>query len=171
MTDDAQAQALAAGERVAERYRAIHERAMRGLPVCNPLLEVAASGFRWHAGHAVGVVTTPWFMNIVALPHGPDGPVANGRPGDVVSLPVPGGLAEWTVTELDGLGRFGVCALFSPMDEFDAETAAAAAEAAMTALFDPALLLPPPAPRNLDRRALLRGRLSSEKADAEAAAP
>jgi [NiFe] hydrogenase assembly HybE family chaperone len=156
------------GDLVADWYRAVHERSMRGLPICNAALDVEATGFRAHEGHAVGVVTTPWFMNIVVVPLRPEGPILLGMPGRPVALPVPAGLVDMTVADLDGFGHVGVCALFSPMDEFTPETAAAAARAALEALFDPALLDPVPAsPRQMDRRALLRGRLGK----AEGASP
>ena len=49
---------------------------MAGLPICNAALDVAAEGFRVHAGRAVGVVVTPWFMNFVAA----DFPAPRPRP-------------------------------------------------------------------------------------------
>ena len=54
------------GRRIAARYRAIAEGPMAGLPVCNPALRVADVGFRAHHGRAVGIVVSPWFMNVVA---------------------------------------------------------------------------------------------------------
>ena len=61
------------GRRIAARYRAIADGPMAGLPVCNPALGVADVGFRALDGEAVGIVVTPWFMNVVAA-HLPDEP-------------------------------------------------------------------------------------------------
>jgi hypothetical protein len=59
------------------------------------------------------------------------------------------------------------CSLFSPMFEFpDMSATREAAREAMKALFDPLLLDEKPArePAALDRRALLRGRLTTGEA-------
>jgi [NiFe] hydrogenase assembly HybE family chaperone len=152
--------AAAIGERLASIYRAIAEGAMRGMPICNPDLEVQAVGFRDHAGHAIGVVVTPWFMNIVLaeVAGGPALPPA--RFGDSRAVSLPAGRIEVTVGELDGFGRLDAASLFSPMFGFaDPAATYQTAAAAMAALFKPdGYDVPPPA---RDRRALLFGRGSS----------
>ncbi|MFO1147549.1 MAG: [NiFe]-hydrogenase assembly chaperone HybE [Alsobacter sp.] len=159
-TADTVAPAEAAALRVAAAFRTIEDRSMRGLPLCNSTLAVETVGFREHEGHAVGVLVTPWLMSLVAVPLAPDGPLAGARAGDVVALAVPSGALDLVANVVEGCGPLGTASLFSPMDEFDPETARLAAGAAIAVLFDPELLTPPaPAPKALDRRALLRGRL------------
>ena len=41
---------------------------MKGMPIYNPTLAVEAVGFREHEGRQVGVMVTPWFMNLTVLP-------------------------------------------------------------------------------------------------------
>ena len=143
--------ATRAGEALAAAYAVVHDRAMRGLPICNPALAVEAVGFRPHGGSALGVVVTPWFMNLVltALPgHEP----ADLPAGAIRSLTFPAGTVTFTVSEVAGVGRVDSASLFSPMFSFDnqataRETAAATLEA----------LLAPPEPRALDRRGMLFG--------------
>lgn len=164
---DHDAQARAAGAALALRYRAIHEGAMRGLPICNPLIAVEAAGFRAHDGIAVGIVIAPWFMNLVAAAIPEGAPLPAAAPGEKRRLALPAGEIEVTVGELEGFGRVDACSLFSPMAGFDQESARAAAEAALKALFEP----PEPEAAEqpaLDRRAFLRGRFARPVAEARA---
>jgi [NiFe] hydrogenase assembly HybE family chaperone len=150
----------AVGERLAARYRDIEAKAMRDAPICNGALAVEAIGFREFAGHVIGVVATPWFLNLVAAPS-----VADEAPklrGCLLRLSFPAGAVDFTVTEVDGFGRLGVAALISPMFDFpDQDAAHAAAVAALTALFDSKLhsaTFEARAKPALDRRAFLTGR-------------
>jgi [NiFe] hydrogenase assembly HybE family chaperone len=137
------------GERLEALYRAVAEGPMAGLPICNPRLAVAAVGFREWGGEAVGVVVTPWFVNVVAASLDEATPAPLGTTRKRV---LPAGAIEMIVGELPGFGRLDAASLFSPCHDFaDMEAALAAAEAALQALFTP------PAPRAVDRRAFLRG--------------
>ena len=156
--------AVAAGRRIAARYRAIAEGPMAGLPVCNPALGVADVAFRAHRGQAVGIVVTPWFMNVVAAPL-PDGePLPAAKPGETLTLALPGGDLALIAGDLPEFGRLDACSLFSPMQDFAGMDAAlGAAGAAMAELFAPAAEVPA-AEGAYDRRAFLRGRLGSSAA-------
>jgi [NiFe] hydrogenase assembly HybE family chaperone len=115
-------------------YRTVSER-MRGLPICNPRLDIALVGFRQHEGRWTGVAITPWFMNIVVLPAAGDAPPAHGfaRPHHF-----PAGTVSLLGGALEGVGDVESHSLFSPMDEFvDMPHALAVAEAAVQALFTP----------------------------------
>jgi [NiFe] hydrogenase assembly HybE family chaperone len=126
---------------------------VKGLPIYNPTLAVEAVGFREHEGREVGVMVTPWFMNLTVLPSAGDlGDWANGR---TLRLPFPSGIYEFAVSELHGAGLVATCALFPTMSEFtDHEAAQLAAQTIADALFEPEQ--PEPAP-TLTRRELLRG--------------
>jgi [NiFe] hydrogenase assembly HybE family chaperone len=134
---------------------------MADLPVYNPALDVGATAFRRHGAWRVGVVTTPWFMNLVVVPDD-----ARGLPlaGSAVAVDLPAGTVEAIAAELDGFGRVAAASLFSPMDEFDdAAVAFAVADAALEALF----AVPPeevtgPLAATMDRRSLLFGRRPPE---------
>jgi len=134
------------GLRLQELYRGLAEGPMAGLPICNPRLGVAALGFREVGGETVGIVVTPWFVNVVAAPLEADGaPVGSTR-----RLTLPAGALEMIVGELPGFGRLDAASLVSPCHQFaNMDAALGAAEGALDALF---------APRGLDRRAFLRGR-------------
>ena len=162
--DDA---AIDVGERLARLYRAIHVGTMQGLALCNEALAVEAVGFRLYQGHALGVIVTPWFMNLVRARAPGAAPPPSGERGATQSLSLPAASVDVVIGELEGFGRLDACSLFSPMFDFaDAEAARLTAEAVIAALFDDEpreapVRRPPPAP--LDRRTFLRGGVSASR--------
>jgi len=126
---------------------------MKGLPIYNPTLAVEAIGFRSHDGRDVGVMVTPWFMNITVLPSETDKGVWMN--GGTLRLSFPSGVYDFMVSELADVGLIASCSLFSPMNNFtDHEAAQIAAVAAADALFQAEE--PEPAP-TVSRRQLLGG--------------
>ncbi|MGJ5179245.1 [NiFe]-hydrogenase assembly chaperone HybE [Bradyrhizobium oligotrophicum] len=149
------------GEHLVSVYREIGDRAMRDLPIYHDALDVEAIGFSDYQGMTIGILITPWFMNVVT-------PSAEGSAGSSVDIVLPAGSFAFTIGEIAGVGRIASCSLFSPMFEFeDMAAARAAAEAAIAALMTPGD--EPSAARAtrshaIDRRALLRGALSESGA-------
>jgi [NiFe] hydrogenase assembly HybE family chaperone len=144
---------------------------MAGVPVLNAALHVQAVGFaaQKHAGDeeggALGVLVTPWFMNLIwlAAPHAATPPV-----GDATLRVIGGEALEFIAAQDDATGPYELCSLYSPMFEFhDQATACATAEAVLDALRQPPTLpAPPAAPREQApaRRAFLFGRSSATTA-------
>ena len=124
---------------------------MVGLPVHNDLLRIEPVGFRAHDGGYVGVMVTPWSMNLTWLPDRPD--AAPGGPlGGTQQRVFPSGSYSFLIGRMDGVGTVETCSLFSPMDEFDdPDVARATADAAMEGLFE----APEPAPAK-DEKAVSR---------------
>ncbi len=138
------------------RHAAMH---MMGMPIYNPTLAVEGVGFREHLGRPVGVIVTPWFMNLTVLPAPQD--LGTWRPGEVTRLAFPSGQYDFVVSEAGDNGLIATCSLFSPMQDFsDHEAAQVAALAAAGALFEPDTFdqpaEPKPAPA-MSRRKLLGG--------------
>lgn len=116
-------------------FGGIRDTRMAGLPVLNEAMPVKAVGFREWGGYWLGVLITPWFMNLMLLPREAGAPVS--RPGEAETHVLPAGRFAFTHGEEEGLGRYQMCSLFSPMFQFEeAEAAIATAEAVMTALFE-----------------------------------
>ena len=118
------------------RFNAILLHKMRDVPMVNPALRVQAVGFRPWAEHWLGVLVTPWFMNLLLLPRNEDAwqPVPERESRHFV---FPAGVFEFIGTQDAELGNYLACSLFSPMFEFaDHAAAQATAEAALAALFD-----------------------------------
>ena len=111
---------------------------MRDVPVQNHALRVQAVGFAPQADAdgewLLGVLVTPWFMNLVYLPltvPGAGEAVAGGAVlgvGQKASRQIGNERFEFIGAHEDGLGAFACCSLFSPMFEF-ADHAAAVATA------------------------------------------
>ncbi|MFA5121983.1 [NiFe]-hydrogenase assembly chaperone HybE [Zavarzinia sp.] len=117
-------------------FRQIAAKDMAGVPVVNKALGVQAVGFRAHGERALGVLITPWFMNLVLLPLD-DGLVAPVV-GSKRLVDFPSGRYEFVQGHDDRLGPWEGCSLFSPMFEFKAMAdAVEVAEAVMVSLFDP----------------------------------
>ena len=140
---------------------------MAGLPMNNPELRVEAVGFRdWH-GVWVGVLITPWAINLMLLPGAAGGVRALG-PDEKQRWRFPSGEYEFMGGHDAELGAYQSCSLFSPAFEFAAhEDARAVAEATMNGLMTeaatavPAASLVPadgaPRERSVSRRGFLRG--------------
>ncbi len=139
-------------QQFANAYRRVALK-MKGMPIYNPTLAVEAVGFRRHDGRDVGVMITPWFMNLAVLPSAEDRAVWIA--GGTVRLAFPSGAYDFLVSELPDVGLIGSCPLFSQMSDFtDHEAAQVAAAAAADALFQPETVEPAP---TVSRRQLLGG--------------
>jgi [NiFe] hydrogenase assembly HybE family chaperone len=150
-----------AATRLLERtFACVQRERMAGLPILNPALRVAAVGFRPWERYWLGVLVTPWSMNLVLLPR-VDGAV-DWASGTFRGLRFPAGAFDFVATREADIGGYAACSLFSPVQQFaDQAAAESTAKAALDALFeaDPAQGDPAIAevPRVLSRRAFLRG--------------
>lgn len=120
------------------RFEHIHMHQMAGVPMLNPALRVQAIGFRHWSDHWLGVLVTPWFMNLVLFPRQRERwqPVGERESRHYV---FPAGVFEFIGNRDAELGDYQACSLFSPMFEFaDHDAAHDTAVAALTALFDTA---------------------------------
>ncbi len=96
--------------------RILHEQ-MAGIPILNNRLKVQALGFQKFKGRVIGILITPWLMNMVMLP---------GKNDDWSALKLgkkqlhrfPSKTFKFMVNEFDGIGKCQTYSLFSPMNEF-----------------------------------------------------
>ena len=149
--------------RLEQVFRHIAATRMAGVPILNAALHVEAVGFREYDSRWLGVLITPWFMNLVAFP-GPDDEwtTASGTPR---TLELPAGPVPFLHAQEATLGLYLSHSLFSPMQDFpDQEYARAVAAEVLHRLFDlPAEQPPEPEVRSnaefaaqpLSRRAFL----------------
>lgn len=125
---------------------------MRDLPFVHPDLEVEAVGFAPWQDHELGILITPWFMNLVMLPCGDE--FDELRQGEEVEFRFPSGSCDFTVTKDDVLGTFLSAVLFRTVVDFPGQ--AFAREVALQALAN-LLALPPVDGPKIGRREFLRG--------------
>jgi [NiFe] hydrogenase assembly HybE family chaperone len=137
---------------------------LAGVPILHPALQVQAVGFEAEAGGAaaVGVLVTPWFMNLMRLPLSLATPVA--APGDGAVRTVGRGSFAFIGACEPGLGAYEACSLFSPMFEFVDQAAAVATAHAVLAELRRTGQEDPGTPEDPARRAWLRGRAPDQGA-------
>jgi [NiFe] hydrogenase assembly HybE family chaperone len=123
--------------RLMDAFRAAATR-MDGLAFVNPALVVEAVGFAPWQGHWLGVLVTPWFMNLILAPR--DAAVWSSlMPGEKRSYEFPAGAYDFIGARDDMAGEYQMCSLFSPLLQFDdQQTARLVAVLAREALFDAA---------------------------------
>lgn len=103
-------------QRLAERFREIYETRMHSLPICNPRLSVATAGFRGVGPHRVGVLITPWFMNLVLLPG--DDEFAGKPSGALVEVALANGNIDFTIVNEGKFGHYLSAVLFRSCEGF-----------------------------------------------------
>ena len=115
-------------------FEAIRIERMHDVPILNNDLAVETVGFRDWQGQVVGILVTPWCMNIMMLPAASDDwPPA--LVGTKTMEPLPSGQYEFIAGDEPGVGQYRMCSLFSPMFEFEDQAAAVAtAESAIQEL-------------------------------------
>ena len=125
------------GQMLEQAYGHIQHTRMRGLPIVNPVLRVEAVGLREWDGLCVGVIVTPWCMNLLALPlpGGRDIPPSQAGTTQVMQLPT--GRYDLLAAHLPQIGHHLSGSLYSPMDAFTSqEQAVNAARDALALMFD-----------------------------------
>ena len=163
-------------------YRVIAKR-MDGLNFVNPSVQVEAVAFAPWQSHWLGVMVTPWFINLMLLPR--DVSAWTSVPqGKTLRYHFPAGDYDFISSHDETVGEYQMCSLISPLLDFaDHATAREVAELARDALLDPANAPVPetagedPGPGPLTRikeqarapmskRDFLRGRFLREDSDA-----
>lgn len=120
---------------LAAAYRAIATR-MAGLNFVNPAIEVEAVGFRPWQAQWLGVMVTPWFINLMLLPREPAGWTSLPQ-GQTLRYRFPAGEYDFIASCNEAVGEYHMCSLLSPVLELpDHATARLVAELALAALLD-----------------------------------
>ena len=150
-------------------FERIRVERMADVPILNAAISVEAVGFTSHGDgdELVGVLITPWFMNLMLIPADPDAPVA-ASPGETSLASFPAADFEFIAGYEDGFGAYRLCSLFSPMFDFtDHDGAAQTAKAVMEGIMQPkdeAAESAPPPSRPMSRRDLFRTLAGGESA-------
>ncbi len=134
-----------------QQFETIYLEHMRGLPIVNAKLKVEAVGFQDFDRHQLGVLITPWFMNLVLLPVTDEW--SETSQGDTTSIDFPSGPIDFTTCHDNVLGTYLSAVLFrSVSDLVDQPMAREVAQQLMHELFVPAQ-----SERSLSRRELITG--------------
>lgn len=103
---------------VEDTFSQVQQR-MDGLPFLNPRLQVRALGFQAWQQYWLGVVVTPWFMNLMLLPR--EEGVSVPRFGEAQSVNFPCGTFSFIAGHEGGIGSYMSCSLFSPVQELESQ--------------------------------------------------
>lgn len=121
--------------RLEAAFRHIAATRMAGVAILNTALEVEAYGFRRWGEDWIGVLITPWFMNLICLP-GPDSAWEEASSGTKREMELPSGRYEFLTAQEDELGPYLTRSLFSPMFDFaDMARAREVATASLAEIF------------------------------------
>ena len=154
------AQITALTERLVADFTEVWHSTMRDVPLVNKALRVEAVGFQKYNGMVMGVLVSPWFMNLVLLPDEDDWSGLTTGAKEVVAFP--SGEYEFIHNTREMTGGYKACSLFSPMGDFTShKDATDVARAVMEAIFDPEHRA------DTDRAADIRARREAELAEAE----
>jgi [NiFe] hydrogenase assembly HybE family chaperone len=119
--------------RLVRAFSAIAAR-MQGLGFCNPALCVEAVGFAPWQAHWLGVMVTPWSINLMLVPRTADAlPPAAGQ---TQRHRFPAGDYDFIGGQDAEIGPYQMCSLFSPPAFADQATAREVALIARAALLD-----------------------------------
>ena len=132
-------------------FERIYREHMQDLPIVNARLQVEAVAFQDFEGHELGVLITPWFMNLVLLPAGHQW--HDSAQGDASTVDFPSGPVEFTTSRDEELGTYLTAVLYRSVSDLpDQPTACDVANRLMTEL-----LVPARDERLISRRELLLG--------------
>jgi [NiFe] hydrogenase assembly HybE family chaperone len=143
MTPEAAATALEA------EFNQVLMNSMQDMPMLHPDLQVEAVGFQLLEPYIVGVLITPWFMNLLLLSL--QDAWQDRRISNKITMALPSGEYEFLVNEYKEGKHYLSCSLFSPMFEFENQDAAR-----LTAEHCLEYMLAPPEPPPVSRRDMLR---------------
>lgn len=132
-------------------FREVEVTRMGDVPILNPALQVEAVGFQPIDAGWLGVLVSPWFMNLVWLRSVEEGVAAP----DSLVLELPSGEYEFFPNHAPDVGTFYTCSLFSPVLQFEDQ-----ATAVLTAQHVMQTLVAAPPPAAISRRDFLRGRVA-----------
>ena len=104
------------------RFTHIGETRMRDLPIYNHHLEVEAVGFQPTDNGWLGVLITPWFINVILLPEQKS--LANLPLGEKITHKLVSGEYVFTVGEDDELGCYDFITVASPTRNYKTQEAA-----------------------------------------------
>ena len=110
--------------KLVEQFKKIGAERMIDLPFYNHALDVEAIGFKETENHHIGVLITPWFINVMLLFK--QRPEQNVQLGQRVQHTLPSGEHSFMVGEDEEIGHYDFISLVSPTLKFKTQDEARA---------------------------------------------
>lgn len=121
-------------KRLELEFERIHREQMQGIPILNTAISIQALGFHDYQGRILGVLITPWLMNVVMLPRA-DEDWSGMKLGQKQAHQFPARTYKFMVNEINDIGFCQTHSLYSPMHDFSShEQALSVAQAFLDAL-------------------------------------
>jgi len=123
-------------EHLLTAYSLVAKTSMKDMPIVNEALRVEALGFRDWQDSEVGVLITPWFMNLLVVPK--ENNSIQMQVGKSVEMQLPAGVFSFLTQADEQIGIYLTSSLFSPMFDFaDEAQARETASEVMEQIFNP----------------------------------
>lgn len=123
-------------EQLIEEFKRIEKERMQDIPIVNHELKVEAVNFHYWQEQFIGILITPWFMNLILLPK-QDEDWNQLVPGTREEFIYPAKSCTFVVNELENFGFYKSHPLHSPMFQFEVQDdAVAVAESFLENLLD-----------------------------------
>lgn len=107
----------AVAEQLEQTFNKIHLENMQGIPILNSAIRIQALGFQLFQGRVIGIIITPWLMNVVILPTD-DEDWSHMNLGDKRPHKFSSRTYKFMLNEFDGIGLCQTHSLYSPMQSF-----------------------------------------------------
>lgn len=104
-------------------YSRIYRERMSDMPMVNSAIQVHTIGFQHWQGHIIGILITPWCMNLMCLP-GDNEDWSGYQDLTKMNREFPAGTYEFINSSDKTIGKYQMCSLFSPMFEFPSDSVA-----------------------------------------------
>lgn len=100
-------------------FKSVHKDEMDDLKLCNKNVHVEGIGFHLHDNHWIGIMITPWFLNLMIIPQSgqPWPELTEGRGKDIV-LEFPCGNLKFAPRIDPVIGSHLCCLLASPLNDY-----------------------------------------------------
>lgn len=100
-------------------FKQVATKEMNDMDICNQNIQVEAVGFHLYENHWLGMVITPWFLNLMLLPQeGQPWPELIEQKGNDIALEFPCGNLNFTPRVDPIIGSHLVCSLASPVKDY-----------------------------------------------------
>ena len=110
-------------DNLVRRFQQIGTERVLGLPIYNDALNVEAVDFQCCEGGLIGVLVTPWFMNIMLLPE-ETSPYQSQELGEKVKYQLESGEHDFVIGEDEEVGRYLFRTVTSPTHCYKKQIAA-----------------------------------------------
>jgi len=111
-------------ELLIDHFFMVETQRMEGVPILNKALSVSAFGFEIFGDYRLGIMLTPWFMNLMLMPVNKEViDIVEQEFGSTQHHALPSGPFAFIVGHEEELGPYLSCSLFSPVFDFEDQEA------------------------------------------------